>query len=206
MKTENREIEEVEKHFHFFLEELPYKDVLDLFLMFLGERPSSLIMNAESQEIQKLENFCGRFEIHYRIEAGKSAISQNAVFVTEEKARLENLEKVDGRFCGFTDEQVAEFLDYPEEDSEYFSENISSGQIEPEVRSKTREMIAENKLEQDALKYIELVGYVPKPEKDNIQEAVEKGKQYESAIRAFDEENNSDLGAELMSLALKDSY
>lgn len=202
MKKENLDINKVEHYFNYFIEELPYRDVLDLFLMLIDERPACLVMNTDSGEVEKLKGFCREFELYYRIEEGESKISGNAVFITSEKDRLGMLEKSDGRFCGFTDVQVGKFLGFPKEDAEYFSRNITDGQIEPEARRKTEEMIEDNLLSSESIKHIEIASYVPKPEVENIQRCVEKGKQYEKSVKEFDEQNNTELGKRILELFL----
>lgn len=202
MKKEKLDIDKVEDYFDYFIDELPYRDVLDLFLMLIGERPACLVMNTDSGEVEKLKDFCQEFELYYRIEEGESKISGNAVFITSEEDRLEMLEKSDGRFCGFTDVQVGKFLGFPEEDAQYFSKNITEGQIEPEARRKTEEMIEKNLLSREAMKYIEIASYVPKPEEENIQRCVEIGKQYEKNVKEFDEKNSTELGKRILELFL----
>lgn len=205
MKKKNLDIDRVEDYFNYFIDELPYRDVLDLFLMLIEERPACLVMNTDSGEVEKLKEFCQEFELYYRVEEGASKISGNAVFITLEEYRLEMLDKSDGRFCGFTDVQVGKFLGFPEEDAHYFSKNITDGQIEPEARRKTEEMISDNLLPREAMKYIEIASYVPKPKEENIQRCFEIGKQYEKKVKDFDEQNNTDLGKRVLDLFL-DNY
>lgn len=197
MENKDKEESDIKKYFDYFLKELPYRDVLDLYLIFIEERPACLVMNTEPEEVRKLENFCREFDLHYRVEEGKSKISGESVFITTEQDRLEMLEKSSGRFCGFTDIQVGRFLGFPEEDVEYFSENITDGQIEPEVRQKAEKMVQNGVLTNKDLKYLDIVSYVPKPEESNILKAVEKGKRYERSIkgRSFGDElrNKSEL-------------
>lgn len=191
--------EKVKQHFSYLLEELPYRDVLDLFLMFMDSRPSCLLMNLEEDEINDLESFCDDYNFLYRIEEGDSALSASSMFIASEEKRLELLEKEDGRFCGFTDIKLGEFLGFPREDSEYFSENIRSGQIEPEVREKAREMISNGELDQEDMKYLEVASYVPKPEEENIKRCVETGSEYIKTVEKFDETNNIEIGKEILS-------
>lgn len=202
MKKETLELDKVESYFDYFIDELPYRDVLDLFLMYIEERPSCLVMNTDSEEVEKLKDFCQTFNLHYQIEEGESKISGNAVFIALDKKRLKMLEKSNGRFCGFSDIQVGKFLGFPEEDAEYFSQNITNGQIEPEARRKAEKMIEDNLLSREDLKYIQITTYVPKPEKKNVQKCVEKGKQNEKSVKEFDRLNDCELGERILTLFL----
>lgn len=199
---EEKKISQTEGYFEYFIDELPYRDVLDLFLMHIGERPACLVMNTDKGEVEKLKDYCNEFNLFLRVEDGESKISGNAVFITSEGNRLERLKKSDGRFCGFTDVQVGKFLGFPEEDADYFSRNITDGQIEPEARRKTEEMIEDDLLSNNALKYLEIASYVPKPEDENVQRCVERGKRYEKIVIDFDEQNNTELGKRILELFL----
>ncbi len=197
-----REIDQkkqVERYFRSFLEKLPYRDVLDLFLMFIDSRPSCLLMNLEENELEEIKKFCRDYNFFYRIEEGESALSTTSMFITSDKEKMEILEKDNGRFCGFKDTKVGRFLDFPEDDAKYFSENIGDGQIEPEARKKSREMISNEELDQRDIKYLEVASYVPKPEEENIRECVETGSEYIKDIERFDEVNKVDIGEEILS-------
>lgn len=188
------DVETLEDYFVYFREELPNRDTLDLLLMSIGSRPSCLIMNTDEDEAKKLESFCNKMNFFYRIEEGKSRISGKSVFITSEESRLDLLVKDEGRFCGFTDTAVGNFLDFPAEDAKYFSNNISDGQIEPLVRKKMSQMIENDLADEEDREFVEIASYVPKPETDNILQCIEAGKSHREAIRTFDKENNTDLG------------
>ncbi len=196
--TEIEQEDKIQEYFSYFLEELPYRDVLDLFLMFIDKRPACLIMNLEEKEIEKIKQFCKDYNLYYRIEEGESRLSTTSVFITHEKNRMKLLEKQNGRFCGYTDINVGKFLGFPEEDAKYFSENIKDGQIEPEAREKTKQMISERKIGQGSMKYLEVASYVPKPEEDNIKRCVDKGSEYVKAVEKFDEKHQLDVGKEVL--------
>lgn len=199
----NTEKEKIREYFDYFREELPSRDVLDLFLLTINSRKSCLIMNTDDEEVEKLKQYCRELDLHYQVEEGESRISGKSVFISREEERLELLEKDDGRFCGFQDTAVGDFLGFPEEDAEYFSQNIEDGQIEPEVRRKLEEMIAEGSAEEQDKKFVEVASYVPKPEEENILRCIERGKNRIEAIEKFDETNSTDLGREILDEFLK---
>lgn len=195
MKTEKEKIEE---YFGYFRDELPSRDVLDLLLLTIGSRKSCLVMNTDSEEVGKLKEYCREMNLHCRVEDGESRISGKSVFISREKERLDLLEKDDGRFCGFRDADVGKFLGFPEEDSDYFSQNIQNGQIEPEVRDKLDEMIADGEAKEQDREFVEISSYVPKPDEENIQKCIKRGKKHREAISKFDDEKGADLGRKVL--------
>lgn len=203
MGRETLQISEANQFFDYFKEELPYRDVLDLLLLLLKQRPACLVMNTDSEEVEKLQEFCETFNFNYRIEEGQSKLSGNSVFISREKNRLEMLEKADGRFCGFTDVQVGRFLGFPEEDAKYFSKHIENGQIEPEVRKKSEKLIEEDMISREEFKYVEITSYVPKPVSENILQCIEKGKEHEKAVKDFDKKYGTELGEQVLQLFLQ---
>lgn len=194
----NKKKEKIEEYFDYFREELPSRDVLDLLLLTIGSRKSCLVMNTDSEEVGKLKDYCRELDLHCRVEEGESRISGKSVFISRKEERLDLLEKDDGRFCGFRDTDVGKFLGFPEEDANYFSQNIEEGQIEPEVREKLDEMIANGNAEEQAREFVEITSYVPKPESENILRCIERGEKHRKAVEKFDNENDTDLGRKVL--------
>jgi len=84
-------------------------------------------------------------------------------------------------------------MGYPEEDIGWF---ISK------TRSDVYDEVLEE-LDEYKLKYIDLVGYIPKPEQENIDRAVEKGRWYLEVLRRADEIFDSDVGEKLIEVQMK---
>ena len=194
-EPDNREIKE---YFKYFSQNFPNRDTLDLLLFFIGARPACLLINASEEEICELKQFCGKYKFYYKVEQTRSTLTEEAVFISREEKRLKMLEKNDGRFCGFSDNKVGQFLDFPAKDTEYFQANISNGQIEPEAREKAENMISEGKIDKQDLKHIEIAPYVPKPDSKSIKKCIEKGRDYEQEIREFDKSKETDLGSKIL--------
>ena len=98
------------------------------------------------------------------------------------------LEDSYGNFYGCSDQAVGKFLGYPEESIEFYSEAEVPGE---EYRKKLTELHERGEIDDEGLRYLQLVDYVPRPEKENILQAVEEGKRKEKALERFDEENST---------------
>ncbi len=184
----------------YFEQNLPYRDVIDLTLVYLGERPACLVMDPGKEEVRRIKEFCEKFGFHVLVKKSleSSDLSKTGVFVAREKDRLNMLEDSSGRFYGFSDRKVGEFLGFPDEDVEYFAENIENGPLEPETREKALELASEKIISREDVKFVELVTYVARPSEESVLRAVKRGKDYRDALLEFDMETGSDLGKRLM--------
>lgn len=168
---------------------------LALLLMREEEKPGVLIMSADGRQKEKIREICNRFDWHQKtfgsqeIEKGlagkireflniskQNPFSSEGIFVARNEKRFEILDKSSGNFYGLDETGVGKFLGY-EEDAVEFYANVEKGStaVEP-YREKLEEMLESGKLKNSALKYLELIFYVPVPDEDKILEAVEKGK------------------------------
>ncbi|WP_414838347.1 hypothetical protein ACK3SF_02995 [Candidatus Nanosalina sp. VS9-1] len=190
---------------------------LALYLLVIGERPGVLIMNPDMKDRNILEDFCREFDLEYIYTGGEgerglldkilrrdSRLFKGGFFIASDGERFEELESTEGRFYGFSDEGVGEFLGYPEDDVEYFASNVVEGHIERPTREKAEELVSEGVIRKKDLKYLELVSYVPRPEEENIVEAVELGKKREEKILEIDEDLGIDTGAKILGQIFND--
>ena len=190
---------------------------LALLLLLIDERPGALIMNPDFKDRNILEDFCQEFELEKLYTGGEKSrglldkilrrdtrLFKGGFFIAKEEERFEALKSTEGRFYGFSDEGVGSFLGYPEDDVEYFANNVTEGHIERPTNEKAEELVSEGVLKNSELKYLELVSYVPRPEKENILKAVELGKRREEKILAMDEELDIESGAEVLREIFRD--
>jgi len=190
---------------------------LALYLLIIDERPGVLIMDPDFDDRKKLKDFCREYdlELHYTGGEGKrglkdkllrtdSRMFKGGFFITREEERFRKLKASDGRFYGFSDEGVGKFLGYPEDDIDYFSGNVTEGHIEKPTREKAEELRSEGVIRKEDLKYLELVSYVPRPEKENIIKAIETGKHRHEKIEEVDQKYGVDTGKKLLREVFRD--
>lgn len=174
-----------------------------IFLVALGEKRGAVSMNVSEEQIQSLKRFCERLGLKYRTAEGrkskpsrnvmeKTERDQNAFFVSREGSWFDILEE--GRFYGYSDRSVGEFLGFPKSSIEFFVENE-----QPAMRSREQisKMNKEQGLEAD-IRYLNLVTYIPAPEESEILKAVKKGRLRAEKLSEFDGMNDSELGEHLL--------
>lgn len=200
----------------YFAEKLDDRVVQDeklaLLLLVLDERPGVLIMNPDLEDRKTLKMMCQDFDLEFlytggdkrrglkdRLKSSDSRLFKGGFFIASESQRFSVLKDSEGRFYGFSDRAVGEFLGYPEDDITYFADNVVEGHIERPTRKKAEELVSRRVLKAKDLKYLELVSYVPRPEEENIVQAVETGREREEKILEMDENKGTDVGKEILS-------
>ncbi len=122
---------------------------------------------------------------------------KDTVFLAEDGQRFEVLEDEEPGFAGFTDESVGEFLGYPESSLEYY------GSVEAPGHD-FREKIEDLDFSEEQLKYLNLVFYVPAPEEEQVEEAIQEGKRRAEKLEDLSDETNVDLFDEYRERVLSD--
>jgi hypothetical protein len=193
-------VEKVEDHMDFFLDNLSRRESVDLFLIVIGERPACLIMDPNETEKERLKDFCDDFDLHWREKQSKqdSTLSSSGFFISRDKRRFKHLKDSGGRFYGFSDVDVGRFLGFPEEDVEFFAENIEDGPLEVKTRKVVEDLVTRGKIPSEDARLVELASYVPKPDEENVIRALEKGRRYRNALLEFDESYNSSIGRKVL--------
>ncbi|MFB6192692.1 MAG: hypothetical protein ABEK00_00400 [Candidatus Nanohaloarchaea archaeon] len=186
---------EVEKYFLQILPEIfPSDECRALLTLVAGERPGVLLMSVQEQDEKVVENFCDDFDLKLEFMGERNELFEPGAFIASEEDRFSILEQSHGKFYTCSDEAVGEFLGYPEE-----AINFYSGTGEDEVpgqkfREKIRELFRKDALDEEDLKHLQLVDYVPRPQRENIIEAVERGEERERQLKEFDERNSTRVG------------
>lgn len=208
----------VEDYFeHRLTDAVVVDEKLELLLLLIEERPGVLIMNPDYRDRNILQDFCDEFELEFLYTGGEKSrglldkilrrdtrLFKGGFFIARDRGRFEKLKETEGRFYGFSDEGVGNFLGYPEDDIEYFSNNVTEGHIERPTNEKAEELVSQGLIKERDLKYLELLSYVPRPVKENILEAVELGKKREEKILEKDEELDIDSGKEVLREVFRD--
>jgi hypothetical protein len=180
---------DIEKYFLQILPEIfPSDECRGLLTLVAGERPGVLLMSVKEEDEKLVKNFCEDFGLELEFMGERNELLDPGAFITDDLERFSMLEDSYGNFYGCSDGAVGKFLGYPEEAIEFYSETEVPGE---EYRKKLTELHDRGEIDDEDLRYLQLVDYVPRPEKENILRAVEEGKRKEKALERFDEENNT---------------
>ena len=194
----------------YFLDELPENlsihESFELLLVIVEKRPGALVMSPDFEDRKLLGKFCDEFDLCYLEVEGQvrsildkilrrdTRILKGGFFITRNEERFEELESSEGDFYGFSDKAVGSFLDYPDKDIEYFRQKTVDGEIGSKTEKILEELIEKEEVTRDEAKYVELISYVPKPEKSNIRTAIQKGKERKNALKELDNKFKVEIG------------
>lgn len=187
-----------EKIKEYFRDRLPKHitqgEVQDILFLILNKKPGALVMDADMEAQKVLEELSDEFDLEIKIVEGSersfldrllgrdTRFLKDSVFLAQESERFEILNESDGRFCGFTDRAVGEFLGYPESAVKYYVKKTSEEPAGMKVSEKIDEMIEEGELDKNSKECLEMLSYLPKPEEENIRKAVKKGRDRKKII------------------------
>lgn len=195
MAIEDRDLLE-----EYFLERFPERitdeEAYHILLLVMGLKPGTLVMSADKSQRKLLEDFCKDSGLKIKlVEGGKrslldrllgrdSRFRKDSIYLAREKERFSILEQSKGDFTGFTDEAVGRFLGYPESAVAFYSRE--------EVPAKKFERFIQKKLDEDEitgeeLGFLSLVGYLPNPEADGLEKALEEGRKRSRMLQSLDE-------------------
>lgn len=156
------------------------EDLFHLCLVALGEKPAGLVMSIDRGAEERLGQETERLGMDYEVRGDErpgfmarllgrnDRFSTRGFFYARDESRFDILDESDGKFYGGSEEAVGRFLGYPEESIEYYTRD-------DEIGSDTIERIKEE-FKGLELGYLALVGYIPAPEKEQVEKAVEEGK------------------------------
>lgn len=186
---------------------------LALLLMRACEKPGVLIMSGDSRQKVKIKDLCSQEDWYWRVYGGsideetfleklkrftgfssQDLFDSAGIFVCQDSERFEILEESSGDFYGFTDSAVGDFLGYEDDAVEFYEKLEGVETAVAPYRDKVEELVDSGDLEEEELKYLELVFYVPVPDREHILEAVEIGK------KRWDILSNSETGRRCLEL------
>lgn len=179
---------------------------LALLLLREGEKPGVLVMSANQGQKEKIEEisetrgwswrvYGGSLERESFIESLKKFLGFSTndpfdtagIFVARSEERFQILEESSGGFYEVSEEAVGEFLGYDRDAVEFYTD-LDEGETATEpYEERVDEMLESGELDEEDLKFLELVFYVPVPEKVKILEAVELGRTRWELLSSTDE-------------------
>ena len=205
---------ELEKYFMKFLpEKIGYDHAYDILMMLTGEKPGSLVMSPDVEQRKALEEMCEQLDLSYKVTGGRqrslldkllrrdTRLFKDGFFIARDEKALERLEQSEGKFYGYSDKGVGEFLGYPRESTIYYDSTEPSTKAS---EKKIKELEKEGKLEEDEMKFLKLVSYVPRPEEENILRAVKIGEMREKKLKELDKDLETSIGEKYLE-KMKDS-
>jgi hypothetical protein len=155
-------------------EYLTLDESIDLLLVVEDEKPGALVMSASRDQRELIDAVCEKLDLHSREKPG---LREPGVFVTKDPERFEILEDSKGDFYGSSDSAVGKFLGYEKDAREHYEELAESERIPAkEFNEKLAELEEKGEISPEKEKFLELVGYVPYPDEENIHDAIKEGK------------------------------
>lgn len=187
---------EIEKYFlEAFPDHLTSDECLSLYCLLAEERPGSLIMGVSEDTETILKQFAEKFGLELRVMGERNNLLNPGVFLTRREERFSILEKSRGKFYSCSDRDVGLFLGYPESAVKFYEKSSENQKSPAKIYLKQLEKLYRDEvIDEDDLKHLELVDYVPRPAEKNIMKAVERGKERKKNIEAFDKEEGINVG------------
>jgi len=179
------------------------EEAYHLLLLVMGLKPGVLVMSADNSQRKLLENFCKDSGLEMMVVEGEkrplldrllsrdSRFRKDSIYLARKKERFSILKQSSGNFNGFSDEAVGRFLGYPDEALQFYSEEEIPGQTFQKFVERKME---EGEISEEDLGYLDLIGYLPKPEISGFREAVEEASKRERKLRELDEEMDCSIG------------
>jgi hypothetical protein len=156
-------------------EYLTINQSISLLLLKEGEKPGVLVMSSGEEQREFIDAFCRKFGYEHRNYPG---FSDPGVFVARDEHRFQILEESSGGFYGAEESDVGKFLGYEKDSREYYDRHAEDEDIvRQEFLEELDKMKKDGEVDEDCDLYLELVSYVPYPDREHISDAIELGKQ-----------------------------
>jgi hypothetical protein len=166
--------------------DLSGKDVLDempevlntnqsisMILLLEDEKPGVLIMSADDAQRAFIEAFCDEFNCS-TMEVG--GVKDPGVFVSKNPDRFEILRESSGDFYGAEESAVGKFLGYEKKARTYYEEMNEKGKLaRKKFEKKLKQLEQSGDVPEGYDKYLELIAYIPYPDKQHIMQAIKRG-------------------------------
>ncbi|MEF8880340.1 MAG: hypothetical protein V5A72_00730 [Candidatus Nanohaloarchaea archaeon] len=195
----------------YFLERFPDalidEEAYHLLLLVISEKPGALIMSAGEEERKLVEDFSKEIGLEIKVIEGEeqslldrlfgreSMIHRDSIYLAQEAESFKSLEASEGDFNGFSDQAVGEFLGYPSDSIKFYMEDGIPGR---KFDERLKDLIDRGVVSEDDLDYLNLVGYLPSPEKDGILKAIEVAKKREEMLQKLDSKLDTSIGKEYL--------
>jgi hypothetical protein len=171
-------------------EYLTVEQSISMLLLLEDEKPGVLLMGANEDQRALVKSFCRKFDCSKMEVEG---YSNPGVFITRNPDRFKIIKNSSGDFYGASDSAVGKFLGYEKKAREYYQETMENDKL---AREKFEEKLAElerkGEVPQGYENYLELISYIPYPDRKHITQAIQRGRKRYNLL-----ENNS-IGKELL--------
>ncbi len=146
---------------------------ISMLLLLEDEKPGVLIMSADDTQRAFLEAFCNKFGCS-RMET--EGIKNPGVFISKNSERFRILKQSSGGFYSAEESAVGKFLGYEKKAREYYEEMNEKGELaRKEFEKKLKELEQNGEVPEGYENYLELIAYIPYPDKQHITQAIKEG-------------------------------
>jgi hypothetical protein len=146
---------------------------ISMLLLLEDEKPGVLIMSADDTQRAFTEAFCDKFGCS-RMET--EGIKNPGVFISKNSERFKILNQSSGGFYGAEESAVGKFLGYEKKAREYYEEMNEKGELaRKEFEKKLKELEQNGEVPEGYENYLELIAYIPYPDKRHITQAIKEG-------------------------------
>lgn len=199
MKPDYQKLEEVTRNLE---EDLTEDELFHLILVAIDQKPGGLIMDPDKESENKIEKEFARISLDHRSLGDRdrglvdkllrrdNPFATRGLFFAKDRSRFEILEESEGDFYGCSDKAVGKFLGYPDDAVSYYTNN-------QEVGMETIEKIKDRFGDELDLQYLNLVGFIPAPQEEKVEKAVERGKKRERILEELKAEESFSCGVEV---------
>jgi hypothetical protein len=167
-----------------------FEERLSLIFVVDEIKPGAVVMGVEKNDREKLEEFAEKLDLSIRFSEGSdrslfdrllgrdTRMFKDTAFICRDEEHFQILEEADPGFAGYTDESVGRFLGYPQTAIEHYSDDETPG-------ADFGEMIDAS--DRDDLEYLNFLSYVPAPQEERVDEAVEEGRERAQKLEELSE-------------------
>jgi hypothetical protein len=110
---------------------------------------------------------------------------KESVYLAQKEERFNILENSEGRFNGFSDKAVGEFLGYPESAIEYYHGTEKPAGME--FHDTIEKLIEIGNISQEERESLECLSYLPAPQEKQIIDAVNEGTRRQKLLEEAEE-------------------
>jgi hypothetical protein len=203
--TEKLDREKVQDYFYERLNDLSDSALRDLAFLLIGEKPGALFLGVRKSDVELFREFAKDFDLNIKVVEGEkrslldrilrrdTRFQKDNVYLAREEESMALLDESEGGFKGFSEKAVGEFLGYPEEAVEYYTGKPEEDPAGIEFQEKIAEMVEEGTISEEEKDSLDFISYLPRPEDENIREAIEEGQRRKKLFEEFCEKFELEL-------------